>query len=1044
MNAIIDAAINRSRTVLLTLAMLLITGLYSYISIPKESSPDINIPIIYVSLELRGISPEDAERLLIRPVEQKLRSVEGVKEMRSTGFLGGANVQLEFEAGFDADQALDDVREKVDEVKPELPEEAEEPTVHEVNLSLFPIITVVLSGSAPERTLLRLARNLRDEIESLSSVLEVDIGGDRDEQVEVIVDPMRVESYQIGSSQILNNIRNFNTLVAAGSIDTGQGGFNIKVPGLFEKEEDVMNMPFQVSGDATARIKDIAEVRRTFVDPLGFAFYNGERAITLEVKKRTGENVIQTIEDTRAIVNRVSKHWPSTVKVDFYGDRSKDIRTMLTDLQNNVISAILLVMIVVVAALGLRSAGLVGISIPGSFLTGILVIYSMGLTVNIVVLFSLILSVGMLVDGAIVLTEYADVKLHQGHTPSEAYSMAAKRMAWPITASTATTLAAFCPLLFWPGVLGEFMKFMPITLLATLSASLLMALIFVPVLGKTFTRTTPNFDDDKGKFDFFDYVTKYYVRVLDKCLNHANYIVLGAVVLLISIFIIYGKYGKGSELFPETEPDLAVVQVHARGNFSVHEKKQLVAEIEKIVLKKREETGEIEAAYSRSGELGENDAAEDIIGTIQVRFGDWKSRRTAAEILQEIVELAKAYPGLKVDAQKMDEGPPVGKPIEILLSSPDNKMREKVAQMIVKKLSSMEGVQNIEDGSNIPGIEWELTVDRAQAVKFGVDIAFVGNFIQMITNGAELTTFRPDNSNDEISIVARYPEKYRNIRQLDNVRISTPDGNIPIGNFVTKTAKPKVGLITRTDGARSQTVKADVQEGILANEKLLEVQEWLKKQDIPPSVNIKFKGEDEEQKKAAAFLSKAFLIAVFLITIILVTQFNRFYSAFLILTAVIMSTIGVFIGLLLTGQPFGIVMSGVGVIALAGIVVNNNIVLIDTFDKEMLRAKTQREAIMETGKQRLRPVLLTTITTILGLMPMVLQINIDFINRVVDVGAPSTQWWVQLSTSIVFGLTFATILTLIVTPCLLMLRSNASDFRDKRRALKAKKLKQAK
>ena len=1037
MNAIIDAALSRSRTVLLTLAMLLITGFYSYVMIPKESAPDVNIPIIYTSLSLRGISPEDAERLLVRPMEQELRSVEGVKEMRSSSFLGGANVVLEFEAGFDADQALSDVREKVDDAKADLPQEADDPTVHEVNLSLFPIVTIVLSGDAPERSLLKIARALKDEIESLHSVLEVNIGGDRDEQVDVIIDPLKIESYEIGTSQILQNIANFNTLVAAGSIDTGQGGFNVKVPGLFETEEDIMNMPFQVNGDATAKIRDIAEVRRTFIDPKGFAQYNGNRAISLEVKKRTGENIIETIAYTKAIVNAFTKNLPPSIHIDFYGDRSKDIKNMLDDLQNNIISAILLVMIIVVAALGLRSAGLVGISIPGSFLTGIFVLYAMGLTMNTVVLFSLILSVGMLVDGAIVLTEYADVKLREGHSPFHAYGMAAKRMAWPIIASTATTLAAFLPLLFWPGVVGEFMKFMPITLLATLSASLFMALIFVPVLGKTFTKHYQIPENDKGKKDIFDIVSVHYKRILSRALRYPGKIVGAAFISLIFVWTLYANIGKGVEFFPDIEPELAVLQIHGQGNFSVHEKKALVDEIESIVLKIKEEKGEIEAVYTRSGELGESDTAKDVIGTIQLRFSDWKQRRPAGEILKEIVELSKSSSGIKVDSHKMDEGPPAGSPIAIQLKSKDKKAIKEMADRIIAKLNTIDGLRNIDDGFNIAGIEWELNVDRSQAVKFGLDIAAVGDFIQLITNGTELTTFRPDNSDDEIKVVVRYPEKYRNISQLNNIRISTPNGNIPIVNFVERSAQPKVGVIEKTDSMLSQDIKADVEEGILANDKIIEIQEWLNQIEIPDNVMVSFKGEDEEQKKAAAFLSKAFLIALFLITIILVTQFNRFYSAFLILTAVIMSTVGVFIGLLITGQPFGIVMSGIGVIALAGIVVNNNIVLIDTFDKEMLSAKNAREAILNTGHQRLRPVLLTTITTILGLMPMVLQVNIDFINRIVDVGAPSTQWWVQLATSITFGLTFSTILTLIVTPCLLMVRANVQEKKKQATDLKA-------
>lgn len=1034
MNGLIDAAFQKKRTVLLILFVLLVTGVSSFISIPKESAPDINIPIIYVSAELRGISAVDAERLLVRPLEQELKNVEGVKEMRSKSYLGGGNVILEFEAGFDADNALNDVREKVDDAKPELPSEAEEPTVHEVNFSLFPVITVILSGEVPERTLLKLGRGLRDEIETIGSVLEVTIQGNREEQVEVLLDPLRLESYGLTNSTILANIQGFNKLVAAGSLDTGQGRFEVNVPGLFETVHDIYRMPITTSGDAIVEFQDLADIRSTFEDPKGFARVNGTRAITLDVKKRTGENVIDTIERVRHVVENYTKSWPENIQISYSGDNSKNIKDMLADLQNNVISAVLLVMIVVVAVLGLRSAGLVGVAIPGSFLTGILVIYTLGLTVNIVVLFSLILAVGMLVDGSIVLTEYADRRMKEGAHPQLAYSSAAKRMAWPITASTATTLSAFMPLLFWPGVTGEFMKFMPITLLATLSASLLMALVFVPVLGSIIMKTSPfsKKKKEQPKTQQSAFAHKY-VSVLGKALNHPGLVISATVALLISVFVVYGKYGKGVEFFPDVEPDRAKLLVHARGNLSVYEKDALIKEVEEIVLNVKDKYNEFETVYALSGDLEDSEESEDIIGQIQLEFKEWDTRRSATIILDEILDKTSVLAGISVEARKEEGGPPVGKPIEIEISSYDRQLIEKTVKKIVGGFRQVGQLINIEDGLPIPGIEWELNVDRSQAARFGANIELVGAAIQLVTNGYEFSSYRPDNSDEDVPIVARFSDKYRTIQQLDNVRVTTELGNIPISNFVERAPKPRTGTINRTDGKRSITVKADVEEGLLASDKLKEVQDWIAKADIDPRVDIKFKGEDQEQKEAGEFLSKAFMVAIFVMAIILVTQFNSFYSAFLILSAVIMSTIGVFIGLMIMNEPFGIVMSGVGVIALAGIVVNNNIVLIDTYDHLIAKGMKVKEAIIETGIQRLRPVLLTTVTTILGLIPMVLQLNIDFVNREFSYGAPSTQWWVQLATVIVFGLAFATILTLIVTPCSLMIRGNVHNWIERKK-----------
>jgi len=1106
--SLIDAALNRSRTVLATLVLLLIAGAFSFGAIPKEAEPDVNIPIIYVSMHHQGISPEDSERLLIRPMESELRSIEGAKEIRSTAYLGGGNVVLEFEAGFDPDIAMNDVREKVDLVRPDLPAESDEPTVNEVNLSLFPILVVTLSGNVPERTLLRLARDLQDSIESLPPVLEAKIGGDRDEIVEIIVQPELLESYSVDPGALLNMLSRSNQLVAAGSLDTGQGRFAVKVPGLIETVEDILNLPVKVSDNATVTFRDLTTVRRTFRDRETVAHANGQRAVSLEVSKRTGQNIIETIEQVRDVVERDKNAWPESISVSFSQDKSVQVRTMLSDLQNNVLSAVLLVMIAVVGALGLRSGILVAIAIPGSFLTAILVINALGLTVNIVVLFSLILAVGMLVDGAIVVTEYADRKLREGEPPEVAYAQAAKRMAWPIIASTATTLAAFAPLLFWPGIVGEFMKFLPITLVATLTASLAMALLFVPVLGANFTlisrlvvyalsaalgaailsglgrglasaligeggavtaagivftiaglagglwigaridrlmdrqsrapsggdaAAAAMSDDDKLDISKLSTLTAGYVRVLSAVIKRPGIVLAGAFVVLVASWMSYGALGKGVEFFPSVEPEQAAIQIHARGNLSVAEKTALVDEVEQRIVTLQNERGEFDSIYSLAGNLPIRDEeAEDVIGTINLEFAEWDQRRPADVILADVFERTADLAGIMVETRKEEAGPPVGKPVQVQLSSRYPELIEAEVAKVRAFMDGLDGLKDLEDSRPLPGLEWELSVDRAEAAKFGADVAMIGNAVKFVTNGMKVTEYRPDDSDDEIDIVARYPTAARTIDQLDEIRLQTSEGMVPISNFVKRNAEPRTGQLRRVDSDRVMTVRADVQPGVLADDMVQQIRAWLTTADIDPRVDVEFRGEDEEQKAAQAFLMKAFAIALFLMAIILVTQFNSFYSALLILTAVIMSTVGVMLGLLIIGQPFGIVMSGIGVIALAGIVVNNNIVLIDTYDRLRKTLDNPRDAILLTGAQRLRPVLLTTVTTVLGLLPMVMQVNIDFVSREVNIGAPSTQWWVQLATAIVAGLTFATVLTLLITPSALMARENFLAWRARR------------
>lgn len=1035
---VIEAALGRSRTVLSLLIFLLIAGAYAYKSIPKESSPDIDLPIIYVSMALEGISPDDSERLLLRPMEQELSSIEGLKDLKSSGYTGGGFVILEFQAGFDKDTALDDVQTAVDKAKSELPENIDrDPSVTEVNFSLFPVLVVTLSGDVPERTLVKIAQDLQDKIESIGTVLEANISGDREELVEIIVDPSLLESYGLNGADILQFFARSNRLVAAGNLDTGVGRFAVKVPGLFEDITDIMDMPLRTDGDSTITVRDIAEIRSTFKDPESFARINGERSVALNIVKRTGENIIETVEAVRQVVEEESQRWPSGVKVIYTLDESDDIRERLSDLQNNMISAVLLVMIVLIGVMGMRAAILVGIAIPASFLSGVLIIFMMGLTVNVVVLFGLILSVGMLVDGAIVVVEFADRKISEGLSKREAYGEAAKRMAWPITASTATTLAAFAPLLFWPGIVGQFMQYMPITLIAVLGSSLVVALIFVPVLG-TFLGRSHKKNQQLLKLETLDDIKslkgpiKIYTNLLALFLKIPGLILIAVVFLLVGVQVFYGMFGRGVEFFPSIEPKAASVLIHARGNLSIDEQDNIVRGVENRIL----DVEGVKVFYTESGKQsggqGNDDIAEDVIGKITLEFEPWDKRSSASKILQEIRERTESIAGIHVETQEQEEGPGSGKDIQIEISSDFPDALAPIVELIRTELEKDSDIIDLEDSRPLPGIEWELAIDRAQASKFGIDVSLVGDYVRMVTNGLKVSDYRPDGAEDEVDIVIRHDAEDRTLDRLDNIRIENVSGSIPISNFVNRVPKPAVGTIDRKDQKRLFTVKANLIEGVNINDKVIALKKWLEDNQIKldPRVSISFTGEDEDQREAQEFLMKAFVIALFAMAVILVTQFNSFYSAFLILFAVVMSTIGVMIGLLITHQPFGIVMSGIGVIALAGIVVNNNIVLIDTYDTHRLRGLKIYDAIMLTGAQRLRPVLLTTVTTVLGLMPMVLQLNIDFVGREVSHGAPSTQWWVQLSTAIVFGLTFSTVLTLLVTPCALMMRERTGRFKN--------------
>ena len=1037
---VIDTAMSRSRTVMLSLLVLLAGGVMAYMTIPKEAEPDVEIPFIYVSVSFDGISPEDSERLLVRPLEQELRSIEGIKEMTAAAYEGGANVTLEFEAGVNTDKALQDVREKVDKAKAEIPAEADEPTVTEVKMSRQdPMLVLNLAGNVSERTLTTIAKNLRDSVEGLNGVLEVNLIGVREELMEVIVDPLAMESYGLDQAQIITFLSLNNRLVAAGSLQSDEGRFPVKVPGVVETAEDVLNMPIKAVGNRVVHFKDIAEVRRTYKDPDSYARLNGKPAVAMEVVQRSGANVIDTVAEVKQVIAEESAYWPAEVEIVASRDKSVDVNDMLTELQNSVLIAVLLVFIVIIGILGLRSALLVGVAIPGSFLMGILLIGAFGITINMMVLFALIMAVGMLVDGAIVVTEMADRRMAEGESRYDAYSRAAIRMAWPIIASTCTTLAAFVPLALWPGMSGEFMKYLPITLIAVLSSSLVMALLFVPTLGSIFGKTGAESADarrnlaaaEKGDLDSVTGFTGQYVQFLKRTLKHPWWNVAAVTGLLIAIYVAFGAFGRGSEYFPDVEQPFGTVEIRARGDLSIDEQDYLVRQVEERILG----MPEIEYVYAKTG--GSGRGAEDQIGSITLNYVDWDERRKADEIHAEIRARTADLVGVAVETRKPDAGPPQGKPIFIEFSARDDVAARQAVETVSNYVASHEAVINIEDSRPLPGIEWQIRVDRAEAARFGADVALVGAMVQLVTNGIKIGEYRPDDSDEEIDIRVRYPDGKRSLAQIDELRIPSDQGLVPISTFVEREPAQKVSTINRTDRKRTYTLQADVLPGYLPNDVIAELAAGMAELDVDPRVSFGFRGTIEDQNEDMAFLQRAMLMALAIMAIILVTQFNSIYQAGLILTAVLFSTGGVLLGHLIMGKPFGIIMSSVGVITLAGIVVNNNIVFIDTYNVLRARGAEAYEAVVRTCAVRLRPVLLTTVTTIIGLMPMVLGININLIDREISVGAPSSQWWTQLASSVAGGLAFATLLTLFLTPSLLMIQANASKRLAERRLARA-------
>jgi multidrug efflux pump len=1162
MTGIVDWAGERARMIIAFIIMSVVIGAFAYRDLPKEGEPDIEIPILVVSVPFPGISAEDSEKLLVKPMEAKLQDLDGLKSLRGTAAENYANIVLEFEFGWDKTQILADVRDKMGQAEGEFPVGFEQYTLEEVNFSEFPILIVSLSGNLPERTLLRVTKDLQDTIEALPPVLEAGIAGNRDEMLEVLIDPLALEAYNVTAGELISVVSNNNLLIAAGEVDTAQGSFAVKIPSSFNDPRDVYDLPVKVNGDRVVTLGELTDIRLTFEDREGTARFNGKDTVALQVVKRKGFNIIDTSQLVRETVAEAQTRWPQelqdAINVDVTLDQSKQVDGMVNQLEGSVLTAIALVMIVVLASLGTRSALLVGFAIPTSFLLCFILLGVMGISISNIVMFGLILAVGMLVDGAIVVVEYADKRISDGAGPMEAYTDAAKRMFWPVISSTATTLCAFLPMLFWPGVPGEFMGMLPVTLIFVLSASLIVALVYLPVMGGVsgrISRVIGTTSDTLRAMPLMirlplALVSLFVLFVAAMQLLNPNYllplgglgpvgsmiatalfftlaamaasvmmgsvswrkqqqrvnagyrrtlfgkftaliannpimpiaVIAGVVLFVITVFTTFGANNNGVEFFVESETEQAIIYVQARGNLSLAEKDAMVANVEQAALTT---DGIVSVfAFAGGGGLNTNNGGAagplDTVGQVQIELADWGTRPDDTVILDALQTKLDAIPGIRTEILSQDRGPASGKPVNLRLKG-DNWAELQAATATARAhFETVPGLITIEDTLPLPGIDWQIDVDVEAAGRYGADVATVGAMVQLVTRGLLLDTMRVDSSDEEIEIRVRLPEQSRVLSTLDTLKVRTPRGLIPLANFITRTPVPKLGQIDRIDQSRFFDVKADVAPGLIklldgdtpvavlksdasgplknatgegftlvemltpdlsrdavsegfeageynvaiidANERIATLTDWIEtEQPLPASVSFEWAGDTEEQAESQAFLSSAFAAALGLMFVILLAQFNSFYNATLVLLAVVLSTTGVLIGMLVMGQKFSIIMTGTGIVALAGIVVNNNIVLIDTY-QDYSKYMPRLEAIIRTAEDRIRPVLLTTITTMAGLAPMMFGLSLDFLGGGYSVDSPTALWWKQLATAVVFGLGIATVLTLVFTPALLALR----------------------
>ncbi|MBL4811338.1 MAG: efflux RND transporter permease subunit [Rhodobacteraceae bacterium] len=1018
----IERMLRMPKVIITVMVLLMGAGFAAYVSLPKESFPSVDIPYFYVSVGQNGISPRDAERLLARPLEDRLDGLDGLENITTTSTTGHASVFLEFNVNVDKEEALRDIRAELDGVSSDLPGDADEPSIHEISFTDTPILSVAIYGNVPERTLIQHANELKDLLEGLTDVQSVTISGDREEVLEVQIDLLHLEAYDLTAGQLLAALANNNAMVAGGVIDSGQGSFNIEIPGLITTAEEVYNLPLKTVGDTVVTFGDVATITRTFKDATNYAYVNGSPAITIGVSKALGTNLIEVAQAIRDATDAHAADWEVGVNYSFLLDQSNSTQNLYRSLEAAVLTAVALVLVMCIATLGVRPAILIGMSIPISFMIAFLVLQMMGMTINIMTMFGLIIAVGVLVDDPIVVVEYAERKLSEGVPRKEAFIMAARKMFVPVVSATATTLGAFVPLLFWPGIIGKFMSYLPIVVIVVMIASLVSALIFMPVIGAFIAKSNVS-DEEKAAADIVMYPELFspqkvrgmigvYVRVMARLLQAPVLTLFIGFGIVGGIFYAYAQNPTGVIAFPESEPEYGTVSVVTQGNYSPVEIRDFLLEVQDEVL----QVPGIQDVILGFG--GGNGSPPDTIGNLQLQLQPWQNRVPAEEIFAEIRARTADISGLEIQISQEETGPPAGKAINLRIESDNyDELLPAVARIRDYVEFELGDTIDVEDGRPAPGIDWTLSFDRAEASKYGVTLRDIGPYIQLVTGGVTIGNYRPADAADELDIVVRLPEAERSLDTLDGIRIITAQGLIPVSNFISRTAVPKVGNITRQNGSYAMSVAANLAPDISTTDKVEQFQAWAAAQDWPEGLEIIYGGAEEQNEETNAFITKAFSGAMFIIFLILLLEYNSFYQVLVTLSTVIMSISGVLLGMLITGQSFSAIMTGLGIVALTGIVVKNGIVLIDTYNHYHRDDGVEpTKAMLITVAQRIRPVLLTAIVTALGVIPMAMNIEFDFVRREIVMGGLAGTMFIHLSSALVAGLLFSTTLTLIMVP----------------------------
>lgn len=1010
--------------------IIVLAGISAYVGLPREASPSIEIPYVFISTVYVGVSPEEIEKLVTMEIEKQVKAIADIKEITSVSRESFSSVTVEFNPDVEIDDALQKVRDKISVAKSNMPGDIEEPVITEVNFSELPMLYINIAGNYGLARLKEIADNLSDKIEGVPGVLSAEVVGGLDREVKINANADRLKYYGVSLNDLTTAISTENLNIPGGSVDIGKLNYLIRVPG--EVEDPMVFGDLVVKSDLNHNpiyVRDVAQVVYGYKDRTTYSRQNGLDAVTIVIKKQSGENLIRIADDIKGLVKTEEKNTPPGVTISLTGDQSKSVKNTVHELENGVITGTVLVVGVLFLFLGLRIASLTATSIPLSFLISFIILSAMGVTLNIVVLFTLILVLGIIVDDAVVVMENIfRLQEKENYSPYDASLEGPREVAFPVTIATLTIIASFFPLLFFPGIVGEFMRYLPITLIVCLSSSLFVAMVISPVQAAVFINVKKQKEREAKKkfrpvskfiehFDekFFSTTIKWYEGTLRRALKHRFLTIGGTVALLIVSFIVYGMFNNGVEFFPKIEPRQSNINITMPSGTNIEK----TNEFTKIIEQRIKPYDDIEYYISN---VGSSTNPMDFGGstsnksTVTVNFYDKLDRkRSSFDAVEDIRHAVDGIPGASIDIQSQQGGPPTGPPVSVEISGDDFIKLGQIADQVKDRIKNIPGLTDLKDDYNESRPEIKITIDREKAALYKLSTASIASTIRTAINGSEAGKFRV--GEDEYDITVRLDKFQRdNVTSIENLNIANKDGvSIPITSVAKIEFSGGLEAINRKDSKRVVTVSANA-EGRLGNDVLKDVMEDLKSYQLPEGYLISYTGESEDQEEASAFLGKAFMTSLLLIFMFMVMEFNSLRTPLIIMFSVLLSLIGVFFGLLITQTPFGIMMTGIGVISLGGIVVRNAIVLLD-FQKELVRRGLSRdEALVQAGVIRLRPVFLTAACTILGLVPLTTGVDFDWRSLSWVIGGENTAFWRPMGVAIIFGLAVSTFLTLVVIP----------------------------